>query len=164
MHRRDVLAGAVLGATVGPGCLTRSGCPDPELENGLTYQERRPGRVLELGTEGVVLVTDPGDADRLDAPADHEQWVRDTDFDDLVVLGTQVGSSGDSSELRVLGVDREDRDTVHAYTCIHRQGGTDDWQAYARLLRVPRGETPPTTARLTHWEADEKQTFADDRG
>ncbi len=70
----------------------------------------------------------------------------------------QVGSSSQSSDIEVRGIERNG-EILHAYTCIADPGGADDWQTYSRLLRVPRGEESPTVAVLTHWNGSEETTY-----
>lgn len=165
MRRRTLLAGATAGLALGGGCLGgfgESGCPDPTLSQPVEYEVRTPGSVFELGGEGILLATSEADVDRLTFQGesdDEAAWARNTAFDEYAILATQVGSSGQSSDLQVLGVDREDGTTLHVYTCIAEVGQTDDWRAYARLFRVPVGDQPPTNARLSHWEGGQGELF-----
>jgi len=140
----------------------RGSCPTPDIENELSYESRESVGPLSPGDEGAFLVTKSADAAQFDSQyfkEGDEQWVKATDFDEAVVLGVQVGSSGESSPLRVLGVGRDSPDTIRAYTCIEQQGHTDDWAPYTKLLRVNYNRRAPHTATLIHWEEGEKQTF-----
>lgn len=163
MKRRTALRSVVWCLCIsGAGCLSRitGGCPDPELENELSYEVHESAG-LRSHWEGATLLTDAEEIDRFDEEwmsDDDRQWIKETEFSQSVVLGVQVGSSSRSSDIEVLGVER-DGDALHAYTCISDPGGTDDWQAYSRLLRVPRGEEPPTAAVLTHWSGGEETTY-----
>lgn len=165
MNRRQWLAllgGA--GAINSTGCLSSGseGCPVPSLQNELEYEQRSPTAVFKTGDEGIRLVSSSAEVDRFDSDyleSEIAQWARDSQFNEQVVLGIQVGSSGESSSLKVLGVEREDDGSIHAYSCIERKGATDDWVPNAGVLRVPFEEKRPETATLTHWEAGEKRVF-----
>lgn len=165
MRRRRCLGllGGV-GLAFSSGCLSNieHGCPAPDLENELEYEQRTASAVYPVGEEGVRIARDSADVDRFDSEYLESiiaEWARNTDFDQQVVLGIQVGSSGESSPLNILGVERENNETVHACSCIEKKGATDDLGPYASVLRVPFEEQPPENATLTHWEAGEKQVF-----
>ncbi|WP_227355894.1 hypothetical protein [Haladaptatus salinisoli] len=160
MKRRVFLSTTAL--TLSNGCLSllASDCPNPTLEDELSY-EKRDATSLFIG-EGAVLVTDRDETNRFNSRVfggAAKQWVKDTELDNKVVLGIQVGTSGESSPLQILGVERKNATTFNAYTCIAHPGQTNDWVPYAKLLRVPHDEQVPTTAILTHWEGGTKQTY-----
>lgn len=164
MNRRSVLAAGLSLFPIGGGCVSRitiaGSCPDPAIENELSYEEYDSGPLKDLW-DGAVLVTGIDEIDRFDEWLLNDvdrQWIAETDFTRNVVLGVQVGSSGESSDLEILGVER-DGGTVHVYSCIAKPGRTDDWLAYTRLLRVTYEGDPPDSAVLTHWEGGEKTTY-----
>ena len=170
MNRRSLLAVAALSVPpLSGGCLsdlgttlsnTSSGCQDPGLSNELPYEMRDAGELKDLW-DGAVLVTDLDDIDRLDERvlgAEDETWIRETDFSADVVVGVQVGSSGQSSDIEILGVER-DGETLSVYSCIEHRGMTDDWVAYTRLLRVAHDGEPPTAVVLTHREGGDESVY-----
>lgn len=165
MQRRQWLA--LLGGAGGAnatGCLSSigHGCPAPNVQNELEYEQRTATAVFATGDEGVRLVESSAEVDQLDSEyleSEVARWARNTQFEERVVLGIQIGSSGESTPLKVLGVEREDDGTIHAYSCIEQKGASDDWVPYASVLRVPFEEQPPEKATLTHWEAGEKRVF-----
>ena len=170
MNRRSLLAVAALSVPpLTAGCLsdlgttlsnTASGCPDPGLSNELDYEARESGELKDLWT-GAVLLRSPDEIDRLDErvlDAEDETWIRETDFSADVVVGVQVGSSGQSSDIEILGVER-DGETLSVYSCIERPGMEDDWGAYTRLLRVAHDGEPPTAVVLTHREGGEETVY-----
>ena len=169
MNRRTVLAGAGLTLTAGTGvgCLSRPNCPDPDLGEELSYEEREPrdSALINMGNEGVILLTASDDVDRFvdeNRPVgdEDEQWIRATEFDEAIVVGVQVGSSGGSSDLKIRGVERESPGAVHVYSCIATRGMTDDWASYAKLLRIPHQGKIPDRATHTHWEAGDREVYS----
>lgn len=164
MKRRYVLSGTSSSAVLLlAGCLDSllSSCPDPDMGDELSYEERNSERLTGSRDEAI-LVTDSDDVDQFDKyhfDIVDEGWVRDTDFETHFVLGIQVISSGESSDLEVLGVERVDPTTVRAYTCITRSGMTDDAVPYVRLLCVPHDGDVPEAASVVHWEDGDERTI-----
>lgn len=165
MNRRRWLGRiAAGGAVLAPGCLSsqESGCPSPTIGQELAYEQRRPSAAFDIGEEGIRVVDSSEGVARFDDehldPA-VERWARETRFDEQVVAGLQVGSSVESSPLKILGVERDTTAALHVYSCIEEKGATDDWAPYASVLRVPFEGTPPESATLTHWEAGAKRTL-----
>ena len=164
MRRRTVLASAGTAAFLG-GCLGNDdsepndeddGCPDPDLDDELVYSSHEPTRLFESVDGGIVdvaLLTDPDDAERFDSDldAEDESFVEGTYFDTDVVIGLQIGSSGESTAPVPLGVER-DGGTIRAYTCIEESGSTEDLMMYALLLRVETGSNPVETVEVVHHE------------
>jgi hypothetical protein len=168
MKRRTILLAATCGLSViGGGCYSDNGdgCPDirgvdTELKNELPYEEYDLEE-FDRTFVGIYLISGPEEIDIYtdeDVLTDEDQqWMDETDFAESVILGLQVNSSIESSDLKIHGIDREEgqnEETFRVYSCIAHPGETDDSTIYSRLLRVPHRGSPPDSAGLTHWEGD----------
>lgn len=144
------------------GCLSSSDetCPDISVDSELRYEVRDSGPLFEFES-GTGLITRKSEISRFDEQVLEDSdigWVENTNFKQAVVVGVQVGSSGASSNLQVLGVGQTNN-TVQVYTCIKNRGESGDWAPYSKLLRVFPTAQSPTDSKLIHWEEDEKKTF-----
>ena len=155
MRRRPLLA--ALGAAPLAGCsaLLPASCAEPDSDaTRLEFETRAFESVKRWwDSRGTILATRSAHVERFEPPeavaerrdvalsADERRFLEETDFDESMVVGVLVGSSGESSEPDVTAVVREDR-RVHCYVCIDRRGSTDDLAPYARLIRVREPRTP----------------------
>lgn len=161
MHRRCVLGSIGIGI-LGAGCTGSvfSSCPDPDLDEELSYEARNAEQFID--GEKVVLVASPDDVERFNErrmDIQDEGWVRNTDFQTEFVLGVQATTSSEPSEIEGLGVERVDSSEVHAYTCIENRGRTDDAAPHPILFRVAHDGTVPEDASATHWEDGDERTI-----
>lgn len=136
-----------------------SNCPDPDLTNELSFDEREV-RGPPLGEEeGAVLISsreeyDELRDDRLVLNFLDEEIVTDTDFDTAVVLFIQVK---EASGLDILGVGREEETTVRVHTC-DQEARSD--VPHARFLHIWHEGQIPENVRVTHWEDGEARDIA----
>lgn len=164
-RRRYLMALSTAASASASGCITSigEGCPSPDLENKLEYQEKTPDALFEEPESKIQLATSRESVENFDSEyleSDIESWARNTKFEQKILLGVQVTSSPESSPLKILGIDQPDSSTVHAHTCIRNQGGSDALSRYAKLIRLPYDQRPPENATLTHWEAGDKITIS----
>ncbi|NGM71150.1 hypothetical protein G6M89_19440 [Natronolimnobius sp. AArcel1] len=159
MRRRALLA--TLGSTMLAGC-TVSGpavCARPSFSaDRLEFESRSFSTVGGWWSQpGAILATEPAHLERFepperiieergldpDRPADEQAFLEETDFDESIIVGLVVGSSGQSTEAAVTHTVAAEA-AVQCYVCIRRQGLTDDLAPQARLVRIDRasGWTP----------------------
>jgi len=182
MKRRTfgISAGAALLAAVGTATqgfgLLDDGCPDPDLENPLSFEandvkarmESVPGEEVADG----VLVTTREEVDGLEEYAvgvpgnerkglrgdgykvgpEGKEILRGLDFEEAYAVPIEV--AGDDDPLRVLGVDRVSESMIRVHTC-HGRNRPDDAAMMTRLLLMPRDGAAPETVEVTTTAAGE---------
>ena len=139
-----------------------SGCPELKLDNEATYDTRYPdgGFHNENGID--MVVSEAGIADFVwdGLRESDEQWIRETDFEQAVVIGLREAAGGsNTSDFEFLGIEWEEDRVLHAYSCIEEIGGADIALKYSILLRVSYENQLPTNARYSHWEEGIKRTY-----
>lgn len=178
MRRRALLA--AVGSTALAGCsspVLPTICSRPSFgADRLEFESRDFSSVGRWWRyPGAILATDPDHVARfeppervaeersLEFPADERAFVAETDFDEAIVVGVVVGSSGQSSEAMVTHTVAED-DRIHCYVCIRRRGWTDDLAPQGRLIRVRVSDGwTPEAVRVTFTNGnDGTDTFESD--
>lgn len=170
MNRRALLA--ALGTVPLAGCSLPALCARPSFrDDRLEFEARSFSSVGQWWRDqGAILGTRPDHVDRFEPPeevaaqidaelsTDERAFVEETNFDESIVVGLLVASSGQSSDASVTHVVREDG-RVHCYVCIRRKGRTDDLAPQGRLVRI--GESwNPETVRVTFTDGrDSTETF-----
>lgn len=170
MNRRALLA--ALGTASLAGCSLPALCARPSFrDDRLGFDTRQFASVGRWWhDQGAILATRPEHVDRFEPPpevdeqfdaeleADERAFLEETDFDESIVVGLLVASSGQSSDASVTHVVRDDG-RVHCYVCIRRKGRTDDLAPQGRLVRI--GESwNPETVRVTFTDGrDSTETF-----
>ena len=141
------------GAAVGAHKALGPDCPDPDMENPVSYDVHsvfvRVGSVPGEEVAGGFLVTSREALDRLDehkAGSDAREILRDLDFDEQYAVGVEVVA--DDGPFRVLGADRRSESTLHVHTC-HGTNPTDELVIASWLLVVERGESTPGSVVVT---------------
>lgn len=176
MRRRALLA--TVGVASLAGC-TAAGlptlCSRPALRADRlefeTMQYASIGRWWSY--PGAILATERSHAERFEPPEaiaarrdvdldDEERaFIDATDFDESILVGVVVGTSGQSTDASVTHVVR-DGGRVHCYVCIRRRGRTDDLSPQGRLIRV-RESWDPDEVRVTFTNGrDSTETFDSD--
>ncbi|MFC4990517.1 hypothetical protein [Saliphagus infecundisoli] len=170
MNRRSalsMLSGG--GVAVISGCLSmrQENCPQPDIENELSYNVRIPEGSGSHTGDGIELITTPEDINNLTAEGlndEDERWIADTNFDEYVVSVIKESSGGDgsNSKFEIMGVGQESENTLHIYSCIAEVGSGDVGYLYLRLLRVSHEGLPLDRAVYTHWEEGDESTYESD--
>ncbi|WP_224447280.1 hypothetical protein [Haloprofundus salilacus] len=168
MKRREALSAiSVCVTTLLAGCLgdgvfgPEEGCPDLNIENERTYEQRDVG---VLDDNGVVLVSSRDGVGRLDDRQftdEDDEWVNETDFSTEVLVGFSHTGGGNVRDFEpgILGVEERPDRTVRIYSCIEELRPGDVAFVYTALLRVRYEDKPPTRATLSHWTEGEKVTY-----
>ena len=178
MRRRALLA--AVGSTALAGCsspVLPTICSRPSFgADRLEFESRdfssvgrwwhHPGAILATEPDHVARFEPPdwiAEERGLELPADERAFVEETDFDEAIVVGVVVGSSGGSTDAFVTHAVAEG-DRVHCYVCIRRRGWTDDLAPQGRLIRVRvPGTWTPETVRVTFTDGtDATDTFDSD--
>lgn len=165
MQRRQVLTSMVGIGTAGlAGCLeVFDSCPDPEIESELSFDVNQlDGRLIDEPPVTMVgLAISAEDVDQFDgATTDEQAWVRDTDFDQSVVVGVQLVAGSDASSPVILGVGQENGADIRVYTCIEYGGQQADAVPHSYLLRVNHSGELPDVAHLSNWMDDEWRSYS----
>jgi hypothetical protein len=145
---------AVTGGTaVGAHKALGPDCPDPDMENPVSYDVHyvfvRVRSVPGEEVAGGFLVTSREALDRLDehrVGSDAREILRDLDFDEQYAVGVVVVADG--RPFRVLGADRRSESTLHVHTC-HGTNPTDEAAMASWLLVIERGESAPGSVVVT---------------
>lgn len=177
--RRELIAGgAAIGGllVLGYGASTafdrfRSlGCPAPPDGEELDYTEDRVDRSLvatdaELGVMSpaadlaVIRSDEEVTALQMDAfPKSTREFVETTDFDHGFLIAVHPPDSGNSSIFHITGVERQDEEEVHSYSCSTQRSSEDISCGCSWLIRVDADFTPIRAAH-THEGGFGEQTI-----
>lgn len=166
MHRRSLLAATVNASFLLPGCLgSLSGCPDPDIENPVSYDLLDLGGSYgstKAGEYFIDIITSEEDLQRQEyyyideLDRSKREWFAETNFEAAFLLAIQVNTSAGSSELNVQGVDHADAGDITVYTCIRQTEGPDGPRMDVRFLQIGSAQGVPDEARLVHRQGDTK--------
>lgn len=166
MKRRSVLSTTCSGVIfTTTGCMSSlnngltSECPTPDIENEVSYENQlvEKAKHYERAEDLVLLLTDSEQVDDdIERTLDQDgyQFVSETDFNTESAIIIQVVTSSESSDLQILGVEREDSTTLRVYTCIGDEGQTDDLHPHTQVIRVDTEEKVPDEVIVTHFMED----------
>lgn len=73
-----------------------------------------------------------------------------------------MSTSSFSTDLEVVGVEREDTTTVRVYTWIAEESGTDDLHPHTQVIRIAHEGQVSDEAAMTHFMGESKEEI--DRG